>query len=102
MRALERQNAALRQSKPPIEPSVDLARERETVDLARERETGGVNKEESSDIMEARWFLSPMSFPRHLLTFSTFFYVPANDPGVAFLFHTFVVVDLIDISPRPL
>ena len=60
VRALERQNAALRQSKPPIEPSVDLARERETVDLARDRETGGVNKEENSDIMEARWFLSPM------------------------------------------
>ena len=74
VRALERQNAALRQSKPPIEPSVTGALERATEGVAPEREAGGVSKEESSDIMEARWFLSAMSFPGHLLTFSPLFF----------------------------
>jgi len=44
VRALERQNAALRQNKPPVEPSVNGAREREAV---------GNCKEEGGDIMEA-------------------------------------------------
>jgi len=51
VRALERQNAALRQSKPAVEPS---ERERGGPGVALERETEGLNiKQDSSDIMEA-------------------------------------------------
>jgi len=48
VRALEKQNAALRQSKPTVE-SVNEARER----VGNKEEVGETNKEESSDIMEA-------------------------------------------------